>query len=388
LENLNELLQLVLAPGDEPFPTRHFARVLWRIVSLPEKPPRPIDIRRALASATILTAYATGPWQRKENHLGVAEGWLTLAFVALRAAEENELEDEHWQVSFQLARDSARAELRLLLDEAVAAQDLIIPDIVDGLVYPARAALVCGYCAAFYLSEREHASDSDFGPRIRTLLDRESEYMQATGEAGVALLLLVATTWELLGDPVRGGAIITQWARALSAANQPGSQTAVPDPYHSINDVLLHSVSADSPIDEEEFAGEAHTLHIAIDWLVRRGYRQLVEKLWPDITRLHFVEFRPSAPAMVLAEDDPEGHQETWAPATPASWAKLVEQASSVEESSLPKVLWQHLYMLPYLPLLLPYRLTAPVAKALDYMARKLCQVTFADDPANGSHVG
>src|SRR5207247_3686537 len=109
---------------------------------------------------------------------------------------------------------------------------------------------------------------------------------------------------------------------------------------------LLHSVNADSPIDEEEFAGEAHTLHIAIDWLVRRGYRQLVEKLWPDITRLHFVEFRPSAPAMVLAEDDPEGHQETWAPATPGSWAKLVEQASSVEESSLPKVLWQHLYML------------------------------------------
>lgn len=384
LQDLNELLQLVLASGSDLFPSRRFARMLWSLISPPGERRSAVETGRALASATILTAYATGPWHRAQNHLGVAEGWLTLAFAALRAAEDAQLAEEHWQLSFELARDSSRRELRLLLDEAAEAEDLIVPHVVEGLVYPARAALVCGYCAAFYLSERELADASDFSQNVQTLLQRESEYMQAPGEAAAPHLLLVATALEVLGDPVGAARIVLQWATALTVANHPESDSAVPDPYHSMNDVLLHGVGADSSLDDEQFAGEAYTLHIAIDWLARRGYRKLVDKVWPDVTRLHFVEFRPSTPLKLLAEDDPEGQQQTWAPDMPASWATLTQRASNVEEASLPMVLWQHLYMLPYLPLLLPYRLTSNVAKVVDYMTRKLCQVTFADAAEHG----
>src|SRR6266496_349623 len=181
--------------------------------------------------------------------------------------------------------------------------------------------------------------------------------MQAPGEAATPHLLLVATALETLGDLVGAAKIVLQWAKALVAANHPESESAVPDPYHSMNEVLLHNVGADSSLDDEQFAGEAYTLHIAIDWLARRGYRKVVGKLWPDVTRLHFVEVRPSRPIQLLAEDDPDGQQQTWAPDMPASWATLTERASKVEEAELPMVLWQHLYMLPYLPLLLPYRL-------------------------------
>jgi hypothetical protein len=336
-------------------------------------------LRRSLTSATILTSYATGPWQRSNNYLGVSEGWLTLAFAVLATAELKGLNEDDWLVSFELARDSARRELAHLVAEASAAQDLVIPDIVDGLIYPARAAVVCGYSAAFYLAERELADVSQLRESIKALLLRELEYIQSPGEAGASLLLMIATALELMNDPLGAGKIVVDWARALTIANHPESKNAAPDPYHSINEILLYDLGEDSPLEEEQFAGEAYTLHIAIDWLARRDYRVLVEKLWPAVTHLHFAEFKPSIPANLLVGDDSEGEHQTWAPAAPASWGEITQKAKVVREERIPTRLWQHLYMLPYLPLLFPYRLTADIAKALDYMASGRCEVSLTD---------
>ena len=59
-----------------------------------------------------------------------------------------------------------------------------------------------------------------------------------------------------------------------------------------------------------------------------------------------------------------------WQPNAPESWARLSELAGSIAESELPGELWRHLEFLPYLCLLLPYRLTAASAKGFDYVAQ------------------
>jgi hypothetical protein len=40
------------------------------------------------------------------------------------------------------------------------AKDLVIPDLMDGLVYPSRALLVCGFLSAYVLSERTLGSST------------------------------------------------------------------------------------------------------------------------------------------------------------------------------------------------------------------------------------
>jgi hypothetical protein len=384
LEELSDVLAMVLADGRGPFPTNDYARTVRSVLERAGSSGVSSELRKAISSLTIITAYATGAWQRAENHLGVAEGWLTLALLILRVAEKYEAPDEEWISSFSLARDSARQSLGSLLKEAAGAEDLVIPHVLDGLIYPVRAAIVCGYCAALYLSERETIDGENCADLTKSLLLRELEYIQIGSEAGAPLLLMVATALEVLGEPLAAWEIVFQWAKSLVTANQPGSNDALPDPYHSLQEVLLQNIGADTAISEEHFAGEAYTLHVALDWLTRRNGRALVEKLWPDVTRVHFVEYRPMPPFNLMADYDSEGEQETWAPAMPASWGELRREALTLSETELPQVLWQHLYILPYLPLIFPFRLTRSISKALDYMVTGSCQVTLMDGSTAG----
>jgi len=56
--------------------------------------------------------------------------------------------------------------------------------------------------------------------------------MQATGEATVLLLLIVATALETLGEPTQAALLIYELAQGLVIANQPVSQVAIADLYH------------------------------------------------------------------------------------------------------------------------------------------------------------
>jgi len=379
LDDLNKLLRLVLADGRDRFPVSEFAGLLTTLFN-PDLLVRPRDAVRALAAATIFTSYASGPWQRSGNSLGEAEAWLVLAIATMHLAENLELDDDEWLPSYEIARDTARRCINLMIDEAVNREDLIVPDIVDGTVYPARASLVCGYASAFLISELASGARREQLQLIDSVIMREKDYMGAFGESSAPLLLLAATALELFGHAADCITVMTQWAKELSEANAPKSQNAVADPYHSMEEVLLHSLGAESELDEESFAGEAYTLHISIEWLARREARVIVERLWPRVSRIHFCEFIPSRPARLLSHDDPDGQLHTWAPPTPQSWAELHDAAAVVDERAIPARLWRQLELIPYVPLIFPYRLTSDIAKAIDYMATGRCRVELIPD--------
>lgn len=374
LPNFNDLLRFALSDGLSLFPSYDRARLLSSLVPLATEDPRS-DLRRAVGSVTLLTAYTVGPWQRVQNHLGVAEGWLTLALVILRVAETSHLPIRDWESSFLLARDGARQALRDLLMEASGGQDLVVTDVVDGIVYPTRAALVCGYCSALYISEKHIGQDSPISESIRALLLREIEFIKVHGEAAVPHLWMIATALELLGETAKAVELVIHWAEVLARANHIDSKEPFLDPYHSIESILLNLLGQDSDIGEENCAGEAFTLHIAIEWLARRDLREHVEKIWPSVTHVHFAEFAPSRPANLLAHDDPDGEKLIWAPEAPASWKKLRSEACVFPSAAIPSVLWNHAEVLPYLPLIFPFRLTSAVAKAVDYLAHGPCMV-------------
>ena len=78
------------------------------------------------------------------------------------------------------------------------------------------------------------------------------------------------------------------------------------------------------------------------------------------------MEFRPSAPDRYLAPEDDDGVLATWFAGQPQSWAALLASARTKDYSVLPPVLLQHREVIPYLPLLFPYRFTATLAAAVD----------------------
>lgn len=387
LEDLSQLLRFVLDDGTGPFPIRRFCEVLKSQLASEAVLTGP-GAMRTLAAATILTSYSVGPWQRAENHLAVAEAWLSLALTSMWAAEVHDLKEEEWLPQFELARDTARQALASLLAEAHGAEDLVVPDMVDGMVYPARATLVCGYLAAFFISERVLGGAEDFAESVRSVLLRELPYLKVMGEAQAGLLLASATALHRLECQSEAATLATLWVRDMSAHNAPGSDSAIADPYHSIEELLLVGQGEESDIDEEEFAGQSYTLHVFIEWLARRGARPILEQVWPAVTRIHHCELLPSEPHQVLSVEDTEGEHHTWAPGSPQSWAELRRVSSTMHEEELPQRLWRNVEMLPYLPLLFPHRMTSRVAKGIDYMAGFDVSVDLLEKVENRSRDG
>ena len=370
LSDIRTLLELYYSEGASLFPAKSFSRYLSAILPFPPDTASVPECRRAIASVTLLTAYAVGSWTRSDNHLAVAQAWLIACVCILRFAIVRKLDSRLWLSSYELAFEGARVSLAALSKEAADARDLVVPDLADGLVYPSRALLVCGFLGAYLLSERTLGEvPRSTSERVRTVLTREFSHIKVVGESGVAAFLATATAFEQLGDVQRGGDMMLSLVKMLSIANQRHSPQALADPYHELEQVLLHHMGADSDLDGEEFDGRSYTLHVGIEWLARRLWRQHLALMWPDITQVEHVELRPSAPDQYLASNDEHAEMRTWFPGQPQSWSALLEDARTLDSASLPDALWEHRELIPYLPLLFPHRLTRAMAHAVDVVA-------------------
>lgn len=190
--------------------------------------------------------------------------------------------------------------------------------------------------------------------------------MRIVGESDVPALMITACTLGQLGQIQTSERMMLSLVRTLSMLNQRHSDGALADPYHDTEQVLLQQIGADSDLEGEKFDGSSYMLHVAIEWLARRLWRQHLAMMWSDITRVEFNEFQPSSPDQYLAVQDDAGDLKVWFAGRPQSWAELLEKSQTLDRDGLPKILWARREMIPYLPLLFPYRLTATLGHAID----------------------
>lgn len=370
LSDIRTLLEFYYGDPKSLFPVQQYARFLDTILPFPPQNASNSACRRAIASVILLTGYAAASWTREENHLCVAQAWLTACISVMRFSAAHALETQLWLGSYELALEAARVALGSLCKEAADAEDLVVPDVVEGLIYPSRALLVSGFVGAYLLSERTLGSfDESAMSHVRTILTREVSHVRIVGESDVPALMMSACALEQLGQIRSGENMMLSLVRELSTLNQRHSQEALADPYHDTEQVLLDKFGADSDLEGEEFDGRSYMLFVAIEWLARRLWRQHLAMMWSDITRVQFLEFQPSNPDQYLAVEDDNGELVMWFAGQPQSWATLLAQSRTSDRSRLPDVLWARREMIPYLPLLFPYRLTATLGRAIDAVA-------------------
>lgn len=370
LPDIRTLLELYYSDPKSMFPVKKFAGYLSTILPFPPQKASSSASRQAIASVALLTAYAASSWTREKNHLCVAQAWLTACITLMRFAAVRSLNTELWLGSYELSLEAARVALASLSKEAAQAEDLVVPDLVDGLVYSSRALSVGGFLGAYFLSERTRGHvDESVKKRVRTILTREAPYVEVVGESDIPAFMILATALEQLGQIQRGEEMMLSLVHTLSKLNQRHSSIALADPYHDTEQVLLHQVGEDSDLEGEEFDGRSYMLHVTIDWLARRLWRQNLAMTWSDITQVQFLEFQPSSPDQYLAVQDDAGELKMWFAGQPQSWTTLLAQSQAPDRGRLPEILWARREMIPYLPLLFPHRLTAKLGRAIDTVA-------------------
>jgi hypothetical protein len=367
-KGLSTFLSLFLADGRGPLPRNDIFRLLEEILPVTGPRPRATVTARAISSACLTLAFAIRNWVESENHAEIAIAWACLSAQILRVVERTKLGRVRWDASYRLALEGARRHARLLLVEALAAEDLAVPAPTEPLVYAARVIKVCGIASALAISERvEFGQNYEQRGKAGELILRERDCFRVVGEIQAPEFFLSILALSEAGEYRASSSLLLSWIAGLASSNRPDSTLALPDPYHSVEEVITDLLPPrGSLLSDEDFAGSAYTLHIGIRWAVRRLWRQSLASVWSNVTRINHHSFDPSHSIDYLVPKAPRGDWNSWFYPTPTSWADLVADADVLDQSGLPETLLQCPEIIPFYCLALPHRFNRTVADLLD----------------------
>ena len=368
---LNAFLSLFLADGRGELPRRDFFRLLQGILPVSGSRPRAAAAGRAIAAAALTTAFALRRWADLDNHAEIAMGWICYATQVLRAAERYRLGRSHWERPYRLALAEARRHAKHLLDEASAADDLTIPDAAEPLVYAARVVKVCGLVSAWTVSERiefgVHRSDRGVAGR---LVLRELGYLRVLGEVQAPDYFLSMLAVCEAGNYRVATSMLLRWLNSVAAANQSGSSVSLPNPYHSVEDILHDRLPPEGAVlAAEDFGGSAYTVYISVRWAARRLWRQALNANWGNVSKIGHYTFEPSGPSDYLAPHSSRGSLKSRFYPIPTSWSVLRAEAEACDFSRLPRALLKCPEFVPFYCLSMPHRFNPIVADLLDHLA-------------------
>lgn len=368
---LNTFLSLFLADGRGPLLRQDFFRLLEEI--LPVRGPRAKarDAGRAISAAALTTAFALRKWSDLDNHAEIAMGWICFATQVLRLAERNRLGRPRWYRSYRLALEEARRHARHLLEEASAAEDLIIPDPAESIVRGARAVKVCGLVSAFTISARiEFGVHHTHRGQAGRLVLRERDCVKIAGEVQAPDYFLSILAVGEAGEFSVATEMLVLWVASVARANQPDSASPLPDPYHSVEDIMLDGLrSQGAVLPDEDWAGSAYTVHIGVRWAVRRLWRHPLRTVWASVTRINHHHFKPRWRADYYAPESDRGELASWFYPTPTSWSDLRAVAEERDSSTLPDTLLKCPEFVPFYCLALPHRFNVQISDLLDRLA-------------------
>lgn len=132
---------------------------------------------------------------------------------------------------------------------------------------------------------------------------------------------------------------LAQLITGICVANSEKQSKGLADPYHGFAEIFEEQTgTADNP-QRENYAGRSYALEALVLLFVRRGWRQHLRMLWPEITRLLFAEFRPQSAWQFCSWESAEGELRISVPKQPQSWAELKEQAAETNLTEIPSLL-------------------------------------------------
>jgi len=150
------------------------------------------------------------------------------------------------------------------------------------------------------------------------------------------------------------------------------TSSGFPSPYYEYHDLLPYKLGYAENILQDDFHFQAYTVEALLHLAVRRNYYEPIRNLWPDISRMYFLEVRPDSPASYLRWVSLEsGMLVESGPAHHKKWQDLREEAEVEGGTMLSEEAKRYpLFILMFL-ISFPFRLTSDTARWLDTQFRK-----------------
>ncbi len=323
--------------------------------------------RRNLASAAMLTTYALSPYEHRRNHVAVIEGWMVYLACLAALAERHGFDRTCWGDALAISVFAIEQAFTDLCDELKTRKSLSEGNaLVEGPFYRPRVTWLVGLVSAFALWKRLRNPVWVIDDWFRSFVNTHQPDLLLWGEAAVPQFLAMFWLLSQTSGTCQPDGLLLGLIKSICHANLGKNSPGLPDPYHDILEVLSAQVEPDKPPRSENYRGRSYTLEALVHLVARRGWRQQLRWLWPDITRLHYAEFQPVSPWQFCLHTNEEGRALVSLPKRPQSWAELQKEAASADTRAIPQLLQEHPELLLLLILTYPHRLTKDVAKFLD----------------------
>jgi hypothetical protein len=390
IDQTHLLLEMLVEDGAGLFPAERANLLLSELLGLGGKsPPKwsAANVRRRITSAALLTSLSLKNFDTKRNHFAVASAWTQFSLAAVAACSRFDISfDRNGRAAVDVATTAIRDALVDLATEVLGRETVLIEGDVmwDAAFYKGRYTLILALLSLLWLWCEEDEWPPDL-PReaLEEFLSKGKGQLDLWGEAAIPQLLLYY--WFLRRTDARSSvdALLLQLLSATISRGPNDEPRGLPSPYWSYEAVTRHRLSSILGSDQDELATEStgvvsYYAESLLHLLVRANWKNACRDVWPNVSRMLLMQFRPANPWQFCLSHCEEGSYEQVQPPLRKEWLELVEEARFVKCDSAPKSVVDRPPLLALFILLFPYRGRPDVIRHLSYVFNRVWHISGA----------
>ena len=369
LNDTKTLLEMFLENGQGILPKAKLASLFESTFRLDdeEKPSR-AHCRRVIASAGLLCAIATSNFSNENNHVAEIEAWILYIAYVFALVERWELSDRAYKNEFEIATQSIYNSLANLCNEIKEREELIEGDILaDSYIYRVRMTWLLGLMSIYALWRRsKKESTSEIDDFLREFCKEKQHLLELWGEAAIPQFLAFLWYFRKINATMGPNVFLCHLISAICQRNGPNSRTFLANPYYEAEDILPHLLRvAEEPL-EETFTGNSYALEGLVHLFVRRNWKQTMKDLWPGVSKLASVSFKPKNPWDFYRWRDKKGKRWDVFPEHTQEWDELKELSFESEGACIPPTIKNDPILLLLFLCVYPHRMNAEIMRWLD----------------------
>ena len=379
LTDIRTLLEMYLENGEGILPKQKLSALFESTFQLDkETAPSNNECRRTIASAGLLCAIATSSYSDKDNHVAEIEAWTLYIAYVLALAEKWNLPDNVYKNEFEIAIQFLYKTLTNLCAEIKDRTYLIEGNpLTDSYIYKVRMTWLLGLMSIYALWRRikEEPKDEvdDF---IRDFCKEKRSQLKLWGEASIPQFLAFFWYFRKIDGTMEPDFLLRKLISSICNLNRPRNETFLANPYYEAEDILPHILAPilgppETPL-EETFTGRSHVLEGLVHLFVRRNWKQNMKFLWPGVTRLTFITFKPESKWDFYRWKNKNGTRYDKYPKRIQHWEELKEISSESEGACIPPTIKEHPILLLLFLCVYPHRMNAEIMRWLDTQMQQI----------------
>jgi hypothetical protein len=367
VSNLRDFLELYLADGKD-FLNKDRFEIFLNAIIFRDEGNQNLNKLRTIAAAAVTTQCIIAPFEREQNHVAILESWTMFCAYVLALVEKERVAERFWRPTYDIITQRIHEQLEDLKNEFLTRKNYIEqPALGDGgIVYKARLTIVLAWLCALELSSRKGHTDYVLDKGLLSTIESKSkEWLWCWGESATPYLLMLCLFAEAAGsDSTAWNILLDELAEICVANVLDDSENGFADPYTTVNDIVASKIPATAtPSDRKKVMRISYHLVSLVYHATRLDRRIALNELWKMISKICLCEYVPTNKWHYLLWRSNEGGEKppSFFDRT-QSWSGL-KKAATMNDGSLPDILYQNTdFVFPFL-LVYPHRLTPEVLR-------------------------